>query len=385
MKSRIVSIATLMAAAGLAQAQTSVTVYGAVDSGLFHQNTSAATLSGKAADTGSVTRLKDGGIYTSSWGLRGSEDLGDGYKANFRLQGVFDSSTGKLGLTDTTGVAGVFNQFTTIGISGRFGSVNAGRQIVPMIYAMAETDVRSAQYFGSILTAWIGINTAAGWAGTNTNAPIGALYDSNALVYQSPVINGFEAALELALGSGNGGGIRAGSRESAVLKYTNGGLKLSAVYYNGRDTNPAPAAAPGAAAVAVAVPTGVNNNRFMYLGGLYNINDFQVSASVGNGRNPSDRGLANIDLYSVGFGYKYSPLLKLSSGIYYLKDKNSSANRSTEYAVGLEYSLSRRTMLYAQLAYVNNKGTMNQMLEYGAPTAPGKATTGEMIGIRHTF
>jgi predicted porin len=374
-KLKIISIATLMAATGLAQAQSSVTIYGTVDSGLFHQNTSAASLSGKAADTGSITRLKDGGIYTSLWGIRGSEDLGGGYKANFRLQGVFDSSTGKLGLTDTTGVTGVFNQFTTIGISGPFGNFIAGRQIVPMIYAMADTDVRSAQYFGSILTAWIGINTAAGWAGTNTNAPIGALYDSNALVYQSPVINGFEAALELALGNGNGGGLRAGSRESAVLKYTNGGLKLSAVYYNGRDTNPA----------ANAVPSGVNNNRFMYFGGLYNFSDFQVSASVSNGKNPEDTKQADINLYAVGFGYKYSPLLKFSSGIYHLKDKNSSANRSTEYAVGAEYSLSRRTMLYAQLAYVNNKGTMNQMLEYGAPTAPGKATTGGMIGIRHTF
>lgn len=376
MKLRIASIAILMASATLtpAQAQTSVTVYGSLDSGLFHQNTSAATLSGKAADTGSITKLKDGGIYTSSWGIRGSEDLGGGYKSNFKLQGVFDSSTGKLGLTDTTGVAGVFNQFTTIGISGPFGSVVAGRQIVPMIYAMAETDVRSAQYFGSILTAWIGMNTAAGWSGANTNAPIGALYDSNALVYQSPVFYGFEAALELALGNGNGG-IRAGSRESAVLKYSNGGLKLAAAYYNGRDTNPSP----------TTVPSGVNNNRFMYLGGLYNINNFQVSASVGNGKNPANHGQADIDLYSVGFGYRYSPLLKFSSGIYHLKDKNSSANRSTEYALGLEYSLSRRTMLYAQLAYVNNKGSMNQMIEYGAPTAPGRGTTGEMIGIRHTF
>lgn len=374
MIARIISIATLMAAAGIAQAQSSATIYGTVDSGLFHQNTSAANLSGKAADTGSITRLKDGGIYTSLWGIRGSDDLGSGYKANFKLQGVFDSSTGKLGLTDTTGVTGVFNQFSTIGISGPFGNFVAGRQIVPMIYAMAETDVRSAQYFGSILTAWIGMNTASGWTGANTNAPIGALYDSNALVYQSPVINGFEAALEYALGN-DIGGLRAGSRESAVLKYTNGGLKLSAVYYNGRDTSPAPGVAP----------SGVNNNRYRYLGGLYNFSDFQVSASVSNGKNPENTAQADINLYSIGLGYKYSPLLKFSSGIYYLKDKNSSANRSTEYAFGMEYTLSRRTMLYAQLAYVNNKGTMNQMLEYGAPTAPGKSTTGEMIGLRHTF
>jgi hypothetical protein len=37
-------------------------------------------------------------------------------------------------------------------VSGPIGTFNAGRQIVPMIYAMAETDVRNAQYFGSIPT-----------------------------------------------------------------------------------------------------------------------------------------------------------------------------------------------------------------------------------------
>jgi predicted porin len=363
-----------MTAAGLAQAQNSVTVYGTVDSGLFHQNSSAANLSGKAPDLGSITRLKDGGIYTSLWGMRGSEDLGGGYAANFRLQGVFDSSTGKLGLTDTTGVAGVFNQFTTIGFSGPFGSFNAGRQIVPMIYAMAATDVRNAQYFGSVLTAWIGMNSAAGWAGANTNAPIGALYDSNALVYQSSSFYGFDLGLEYALGSGNGTG-NAGTRESAVLKYTNGGLRLATVYYNGRDTNPA----------ATTVPSGVKNNRFVYAGGLYDFSNFQVSASFGNGKNPDNPSLANLDLYTVGLGYRFSPLLKFSSGVYKLKDKNNDANRSIEYSLGAEYSLSKRTMLYAQVAYVDNKGTMNQMIEYGAPTAPGQSTTGSMIGVRHTF
>ncbi len=84
-----------------------------------------------------------------------------------------------------------------------------------MIYAMAETDVRGAQYFGSILTAWLGVNQAAGWPGTSTNAPIGALYDSNALVYNSPKFYGASLALEYAPG-GVPGQFQGGTRESAV-------------------------------------------------------------------------------------------------------------------------------------------------------------------------
>ena len=35
--------------------------------------------------------------------MKGTEDIGGGYKVNFRLQGVFNSGNGKLGLADTTG------------------------------------------------------------------------------------------------------------------------------------------------------------------------------------------------------------------------------------------------------------------------------------------
>jgi predicted porin len=42
----------------------------------------------------------------------------------------------------------MFNQVASVGMSGPFGSVTAGRQIVPMAYAMAETDVRQEQYLG---------------------------------------------------------------------------------------------------------------------------------------------------------------------------------------------------------------------------------------------
>ena len=48
--------------------------------------------------------------------------------------------------------------------------------------------------------AWLGLNTAAGWSGTSTNAAIGALYDSNALVYQSPTFAGASIALGPVLG-----------------------------------------------------------------------------------------------------------------------------------------------------------------------------------------
>ena len=366
-------VVVLAVCAGAAHAQSSVTLYGAINSGVFFQSTAASSFAPNARNNGHVYGIKDGSLYGSFWGIKGSEDIGGGYKVNFRLQGVFNSSNGKLGLPDTTGTTAVFNQQATIGVSGPFGTFDAGRQYTPMIYAMADTDVRAAEYFGSILGAWLGLNQAAGWPGTNTNVPIGALYDSNALVYQTPKFYGVWGALEYAPG-GVPGQIQGGTRESAVLRYSNYGLNLSAVYYNAHDTN-----------LAAATPTGLDNNRLYYFGAKYTLRGVSVSASYGIGRNPSNPNLADYEMISGGLGYQFSPFFRVTSGFYYLKDRNHAENHSSEYAVGAEYSLSKRTLVSAQVGYVANHGTMNQTIMYGQPVAPGVSTTAAMIGLRHNF
>ncbi len=374
MKIKFAAALTLTALSGTAYAETSVTLYGAVDTGFLFQNTSAASYSTAAHNTGRLFRLKDGGIYTSFLGFMGKEDLGDGWQTNFKLQGAFDSTNGKFGLSGTAGVAAQFNQVADVGLSGPYGSLTLGRQIIPLTYAMAYTDVRQGDYFGSIFTSLVSMNSAAGWPGTSTNAQLGAVFDDNAIVYVSPKFGGVTASLEYSPG-GVAGSFQGGTRESAVLQYDNYGLKLAAAYYNGHDTNPSP----------TSVPSGLNNNRFLYTGALYTINGFSVSASFGNGRNPAHSNTTNFDMISGGLGYRFNPAFEVTSGIYYLKDQNHSANKSTEYVLAADYSLSKRTLLYAQVGYVDNKGVMNQSIEYGQPVAPGVPTTAAMIGIREKF
>jgi predicted porin len=374
MKRKWIAVAALVGVEGAAHAQSSVTLYGALDTGLLYQSTSAASFSPKALNTGKVYAFKDGGVYSSIWGLKGTEDIGDGYKVNFKLQGSFNSGTGKLGLADAPGASAVFNQQTTVGVSGPFGTFDMGRQIAPVIYSMYDTDVRGAQYFGSILTAWLGLNQAAGWPGTSTNGPIGALWDDNALVYQSPKFYGASLALEYAPG-GVAGQFQGGTRESVVLKYSDYGLNLAAAYYNGHDTNLS----------NTTVPTGLDNNRFYYLGAKYTFHDFSVSTSYSIGKNPAHSAQVNYEMVSAGLGYRFTPGFRVTSGFYYLKDRNNSANHSDEFAVGAEYSLSKSTLAYAQVGYVNNTGTMNQTIVYGQPVAPGVKTTAAMIGVRHSF
>ncbi|TAM01786.1 MAG: porin [Paraburkholderia sp.] len=377
MKIKLLAAAAFGALAGAAHAQSSVTLYGILDTGFLYQSANASNFQSKV-NLGHVYELKDGGIYSSLWGLKGSEDLGGGYKVNFKLQGSFNLPTGRAGLPDAPTATAMFNQQTTIGVSGPFGTIDLGRQIVPMIYAMADTDVRNAQYFGSILTGWLGLNQAAGWPGNSTNGSIGALYDDNAIVYQSPKFYGASFALEYAPG-GVAGQFQGGTRESAVLKYSNYGLNLAAVYYNGHDANPF---APNG---AVTPATGLNNNRFYYVGARYTFNGFSVSTSYSIGKNPAKSRQANFEMFSGGLGYQFNPFFNVTSGFYYLKDRNFSSNRSSLFAVGAEYSLSKTTRAYAQVGYVNNRGMMSQTIVYGAPVPQGRSSTAAMIGIRHAF
>lgn len=375
MKKKIALAASLAALAAGANAQSSVTLYGTVDGGLMTQTSSAASYSTKAKNTGGLVRYKDGGVYTSLWGMRGVEDLGGGLQATFQLQGSFDSGTGKFGLGDT-GVASssIFNMLANVGLSSHFGSIKLGRQYTPMILALADTDVRHAEYFGSILTALLGMNSAAGWVGASTNGAIGSIYDSNAIVYTSPNLAGASMSLEYAPG-GVAGSLQANTRESAVLQYDNFGLKIAAIYYNGHDTNPG----------ATTVLNGLANNRFASLSALYSHGPFSISGSYSNGRNPSSSGTANFDMISGGLAWQFTPALSMASGVYYIKDKNHSSNQSTSFSLGADYSLSKTTLLYTNVGYVDNRGAMNQALVYGQPVAPGVGTTAWMVGMRHRF
>jgi predicted porin len=376
--------AALVVFASGAHAQSSVTLYGVVELDVFYQSANAANFQSKV-NLGHVYELKDGGTYSSILGLKGTEDIGGGYTVNFKLQEAFSSNNGTGELASTPTATAMFDEQATVGVSSPYGSLDLGRQIAPMIYAMSDTDVRNAQYFGSVLTGWLGLNQAAFWQGTSTNLPVGAFFDDNAIVYRSPKFYGASLALEYAPG-GVPGQFQGGTRESAVLQYSNYGLNLAGVYYNGHDANPFTTTASGA--IVTAPSTGLNNNQFYYVGAQYTFLGFSVSSSYSRARNPANSSAPNgfnLEMFSGGLGYTFSPSFKITSGFYYLHDRNVGANHSAEYALGAEYSLSRATLAYAQVGYVDNHGNMSQTIAYGAPVPQGRSSTAAMIGIRHSF
>ncbi|MDD2918924.1 porin [Rhodoferax sp.] len=115
-----VAIATALCCAGLAQAQTgsSVTLYGLVDVGV-------TSVSGLKA--GTVTQVASGIMEGSRWGIKGTEDMGGGYKAIFTLESRLEADSGALSSRPITGsqLSDRFSQASRLGLSSPSPQLNA--------------------------------------------------------------------------------------------------------------------------------------------------------------------------------------------------------------------------------------------------------------------
>ena len=153
MKKSLIALAVLGSVAGLAQAQSSVSVYGVVDA-VLHK------------DKGVPAALTSGGVSGSRLGFKGTEDLGGGLKANFLIEHGFNVDTGKMGKDGST-----FNRQAYLGLSGGFGEFKMGN-----VYT-AYDDISGATnpVFDSVLAP------TAVWASTGyTSNPGNNLYFSTA-------------------------------------------------------------------------------------------------------------------------------------------------------------------------------------------------------------
>ncbi len=101
----------LLAIGGFAQAQSSVTLYGRIDTGLEY-------MSGLTNGSGrSVSRLRaeSGDWGTGMFGLKGVEDIGGGTKVIFQLEGGLNSMVGQVGSGTT-----IFNRWAYVGGTERY-------------------------------------------------------------------------------------------------------------------------------------------------------------------------------------------------------------------------------------------------------------------------
>ena len=121
MKKQMIALAVAGAFAGSAFA-ANVDMYGVVDTGLVYTQTEVGgVLSSATADSHKFSM--DSGVNAGNrFGLRGTEDLGDGYSVSFQLENGFDSDTGALGQDGQ-----LFGREARLSMNTPYGTVSFGR------------------------------------------------------------------------------------------------------------------------------------------------------------------------------------------------------------------------------------------------------------------
>jgi len=405
MKKSLLALAVLGAFAGAAQAQSSVTIYGIIDTGVAYTSKAVNTAT-TPNSTGSKFSLAAGNLQGSRIGFKGVEDLGGGLSAVFQLETGFDSDTGNLNGNDAATTSNLFRRKSVVGLSSTsFGTILAGRQTD---FADTISAMTSVNDFGGV-TGAVGHNLDR-LEGKRTN---------NSISYTTNNLSGFTGNLMYGFGE-QAGSTSAGRAFALAGKYENGPLGLGANFYTSKQgVNPSDTAlinAVGAATVGDATNSGNTGVKVFNLVGSYQFGPARVYAnwsnvkqdlktiaatgtsSLASAANGEFSGLTlgnsnKANIYEIGTAYDLSPSLKLLGSVQLTRATFNGATtgtgKLTQFNLGTDYFLSKRTDLYAFIANVRASNMANS----GVLEASGNASTGSadssqtavIVGVRHKF
>src|ERR1700741_4278868 len=159
MKKSLVAPAAL-AVAGVASAQSSVTLFGVFDAAVSSYSNTSQTAFGTRIKT-SKTALTNSGYNASRLGFRGTEDLGGGLAASFWLEASLGNEDGPAGGGTNNFTAGsnqFFNRRSTVSLSGAFGEVRLGRDYTPTFWNDTVFDPFGALGVGTNLISTVNTN-----------------------------------------------------------------------------------------------------------------------------------------------------------------------------------------------------------------------------------
>ncbi len=322
--------------------------------------TSNVEISGKIAmDVQSVSGIADKDASSDGKGFHannnnsvitvaGNEDLGGGMKAFFSLSyGLPMTSAGALS-----------GQNQIVGLEGGFGKVFAGAFDNP-----TKVIGRGVDLFG---------DQSAGDARYLTSVGVSDARANDVVAYISPSMSG--AQLVLAHANQNTGGAADAGRINIVkLTYANGPLSVAVSH----DKTDNAASSDGADA------------KTLRATGSYKMGDTRLVALYQTADNTSGAASTDSKTWGVGAAHAMGPITLKAQ--YYAYDLKNSANDAKMTAVGMDYSLSKRTTLQVAYSKVSNDGTAT--LGGSAAVAGSDALTiaaGEdparfSIGMKHTF
>jgi len=360
MKKTQVALAAMALVASTAALADGVTVYGVLDVGL------------QSVNNGTNTTRTFGGGGTESpslFGVKGSEDLGNGMKASFNLEAGFNTGNGAFdngsyshnSATPASGSAvatSIFGRAANVAIAGDFGTVTAGVHMDPAFLAALAVDPRGmGNGSGTLLNFW-------GYTGPGTNPNLlQGIFNGNSVMYTSPNVNGLQGSASYGMGTASGS--RQDGSQSIGLTYGSGSISASAwrntIYSDAANTK---------AVTNQGIGFGLAISETLSIKAHINKVETYTSGAVSAERN------------SVGFGgtYALQDNLKLTMA-YYTRDNNMvAASDNNMWVTNLSYGITPRTSAY--ITYVNE----NTKAETGTfASSTYKNGSKAAVGILHSF
>ena len=328
MKKSLIALAVL-AAAGAASAQSSVTLFGIVDA-------------------------------TLAWG-RGN-GTGDNTNVNNQVAGINAAPTGSQGLT--------FNRRSTVSLAGGWGELRLGRDYVPMFWNLTVFDPFGTNGVGSSTNMTIG----AGLGSSNTAGLSTGVRASNSIGYfLPPNLGGFYGQAMYAMGenaSNSGATADDGNYWGGRLGWASGPFNIAAAY--------------GELTLATGDYKALNvggqwDFGIFKLMGQWAKDELEATATTVNSKQESFLigGLVPVGAGEIRASWVHTNV-KQSRTI-------STPDDGDLFAIGYVHNLSKRTAVYATYARVTNKGSGILFNNGRQITELGGSADGFDLGIRHSF
>ncbi|WP_213769158.1 porin [Caballeronia sp. dw_19] len=364
------ALTAVLACSQPALAQSSVTLYGVIDTGV-EVFTHASPAGGVIARVPTIS----GGELPSRWGLRGVEDLGGDLKAVFQLENGFTPSSG------TSLLGGrEFGRQAFVGLSNRWGQLTIGRQNNMTLWGMANADVIGPAAF-----------SIGDFDGYLANARA-----DNMIEYRGTFSN-LTLGLSYSFGRdtttvGNCGGQLPGDQMScraitAMVKYDTARWGTAAIYDEQRGGAGATAMAVVPGLPGVAFTRSSDTDRRYQLNGYFMIDSVKIGGGWLHRRLEGDTRAVTTDMEYLGVSVPVVAWV-FDAQISHLQDNMLSAN-GTLVAARAAYNLSKATAVYTELGYMFNgaKAVYSVSGTSLVPSIPAQGIdqAGIMVGIRHLF
>lgn len=383
-----------------ALAQSNVTLYGLIDSGLTYVSKVAGP-TGTA--TGSRFSVDSGDLQQSRWGMKGTEDLGGGLKALFILEGGFSVANGTSGQGNLP-----LGRTSVVGLSSPYGTLQIGRR--------KDYIDEIATWYSSVYNFGVFINGVH----DNNLDRVGGNRANNSIRYDTPDFRGLTANVTYGFG-GTAGSMATGQSLGFGANYKYGGFGVGFGYWQSRlgtgtastNTSSDVGASSGAGCDPAYGNAGAVCIRTWMVGTSYKWDKARVYASWSRTLQPLARfggtaapfattftstassgafaaaGSNNnaTNVFDVGVNYWVLPNLELIGAVLHSRYSFVGApatGRLLQFNVGLDYFLSKRTDIYTYFANLRATHMYNPGITGGAPGRD--ATQNAMtIGMRHTF